>query len=261
MKKLQAPILFIALAAVAGCSPNYKVKDGRVFRVVDAVGYYNEIILEEADSKTFEDLGNGYAKDCCSVFWLDDLVASANPKSIKVLGQSYATDSNQVFHKGWLIHDADPNSFTIISKHENFSRDKNHVFFGDKSTDVLNPNKFEIVYDGSAARWGSDGVNYYHFGNFTGHILLESDYPSTQILSERYAIDKDSAYFENQEIIGADISSFKVLQTYFARDKFKVYFEHEQISDADADSFVASNSWFSRDKNCKYKRTEKVECN
>lgn len=260
MRNLIIPLLIIVFAPILGCSPNYKTKEGKVYRIVDAVGYYNEIHLEEADHTTFEDLGNGYAKDCCTVFWLDKPIESADPSTIKVFDQNYASDSLYVYFKGRMISGADPHSFNNISKHENVSRDKNHVFFGDKITGVLNPTEFNVIYDGATALWGRDGQYYYYFGNFTGSLVLESDYQSTQILSENYAVDKNSAYYKNEKIVEVDIDTFEVLNNWFARDKHNVFFESQQILGADANSFEATNGWFSTDKNCEYKKSQIITC-
>ena len=116
-----------------------------------SVYYYNSEIddfvkLEGADTKTFEVIGNGYAKDRNKIYFYD--IFRINKYPIKVFadknsftifenmdaeGFSYAEDKDHIYCNGKILEGADYESFKT-SRDERYSinkgtvKDKNHEY-------------------------------------------------------------------------------------------------------------------------------------
>ena len=89
-------------------------------------------------------------------------------------------------------------------------------------------------------------VFYYHDGAVT---MPEADFDTFVILSgsvtdvDRWALDKNAAYFDGQVISGADPYSFHLLDGFgYSADDHAVYWDGAAIPGADVSTFVAGNS-------------------
>ena len=77
--------------------------------------YYERRLIEEADSGTFEYLGNYYAKDSQSFYWGSALIEGADAETFTVIENWYAKDAQEVYWKGdSLSCNVDPDTFEIL---------------------------------------------------------------------------------------------------------------------------------------------------
>lgn len=106
-------------------------------------------ILENADTNTFENMGDGYARDKKYVWYIAETVMGGDVKTIQSLGGGYAKDVSQVYFDGLPLKNADPKTFEVISdtwlddrgnKHiDIYGKDKNYVFHLDRIEEGVNP--------------------------------------------------------------------------------------------------------------------------
>ena len=68
----------------------------------------------DASTLTFEELGDGYAKDAFTVFYLGRKIDGASVTSFKLLGDGYAKDAFTVYFLGKKMDDASVTSFKLL---------------------------------------------------------------------------------------------------------------------------------------------------
>lgn len=76
--------------------------------------------------------------------------------------------------------------------------------------------------------------------------ISEADYPSFNILSSNYAIDKKHVYYRINILDTADINSFVDLEGFYARDDSYVYYDGLIIHGADPGSIEVFHSLTNR---------------
>ena len=87
---------------------------------------YGFVILEDADTETFEKLDYPYSRDKDSVYYYDKLIKDADPNSFYLYKYGYNKDKNNVYLKEHKLENADPSSFEVLSY--GFSKDKNNYY-------------------------------------------------------------------------------------------------------------------------------------
>lgn len=252
--------LYISLFILSGCQPNYKVKDGGVYRIVSAVGHYNEILIKGADPATFEELNEGFAKDCCYVYWEGRALNLVDPLTTEVLSSKHLRDINRVFYKDKTIFGADPKTFKVDPSLERLSEDKNDFYFGNSPIGVKDKSQFKVVQTGHTALWASDGEFYYYIPNFSQIQKVKSKGNSSKILSEHYLIDDTSVYFGGNKLKGANPDEFVVIGNFHAKDNNNAYYKSDKIIGADVHSFKSELGMMSSDRRCTYRGSELLSC-
>lgn len=215
---------------LASCErkPGYK-NDGRqvTWNTSDIRAGHNSKIVE-ADPSTFEDLGNGYARDAQHAFHEGDVIKGADGKTFKILEKNYAVDANHVFHCDTIMKSADPKSFKVHGW--NLSEDKNDYYWKGTAIHVADKKSFVIVGDqeNEKTQWAKDKYNAYYMGK---RPVALADYDSFHPIGDIsnlnctgcYAADKYRVYFEDHIVEGADPESFTEVVGYVGQDKHRVY--------------------------------------
>ena len=226
---ITVPIILICMA-LTSCDrgPRYK-NDGKqvTWNTKDIwAGHHSRIV--DADPSTFEDLGDGYARDDQHAFLEGDIIMGADGKSFKCLGKRYAIDANHVFHDDTIMTNADPMSFIVYSRY--LTEDKKDFYWKGKGIHVADKKSFVILGDkeDEKTRWAKDKHNAYYMGKQPVPLAdYESFHPigdnSNLNCSGCYAADKYRVYFEDHIIEGADPESFTEVVGYIGQDKHRVY--------------------------------------
>jgi hypothetical protein len=224
----------ILLIFVAGCRDGYRVQGDQVVfsrlsgngrSLTGIPGAHAESFVQLADSD--------YGKDRSRVYWLGMVINGANPESFECLADLYSRDRDHVFWRENLIVGADPKTFVILNGEELWSRDARDIFYGDQPIGVKSPDNFRVLNDS----WATDGVSYYYVQQFAPKGILRSDYKSTKLLNDSYAVDREHAYYRTQSIPGADPATFKPLNECYAVDANRAYFEAAPVAGADVATF------------------------
>lgn len=173
--------------------------------------------LKGKDSKSFKYVGGPYARDSRFAYYCGRVLKNCkNPLDLKMMVPDdpwYVGDGELIYYDGAEIRGADYLSWRLIE--EGFSRDKNTIYFGSKKLPRVNISDWKIV----ERLYSSDGKSLYHM-----HIKIKGADPATwEFLENDYCKDKNSVYFGDKVIEGADPDSFKVTGERSGRDKLNSY--------------------------------------
>ena len=211
-------------------APRYK-NDGKqvTWHIWDIwAGHYFTVV--DADPASFEDLGNGYARDDQKAFLEGKIIKGADGKTFKCLEKPYAVDANHVFLLGTMMTGADPKSFIIHGQY--LTEDKNDFFWRGNPIHVSDKRSFVIIgdkdYDGT--QWAKDKNNAYYMGK---QPVPLADYDSFHVIKEtdsyglqgHYAADKYRVYYEDHIVEGADPETFTEIFDLVGQDKHRVYYQ------------------------------------
>ena len=219
----------------------YKIKN-------DAVYYYYQKIID-ADSSTFQELGDGWAKDKNYTFYegsriyYDNSTAdiyrarskpvSLDPATIKV-DPLYVSDKFGVWFYGtgrWRgikpLPDADLSTFSVISRLH--GKDSNNIYYGAQKIEGADVLSFTIAPHLNQDDWydlyATDKNNVYYGSS----LIKGADTKSFIYLGNEYAADKNHVYFKETVLPGADINSFILVSDYFAKDKTHIFSAGEML--------------------------------
>lgn len=236
----------LLITLLSGCQAGYIVKNGEVvFSWPTENGRHGKTV-QGADAASFEQLAEWeYGKDKRCVYWRGDLIAGADPQTFELLGHLYSRDRHQVFWQEKPIPGADRDTFVILDGPRLWSRDAGDVFFADEAIGVKDPKNFRVLdkTGASGGHWATDGVAYYNVSQYKAKGILPSDYATTRLLNEAYAVDKRQAYFRTQPIANSDPSTFSALNELYAVDASHAYFEGARIEGADRATFRQEGHW------------------
>lgn len=188
-------------------------------------GHWSRVV--DADPSTFEDLGNGYARDDQKAFLEGRIIEGADGKTFKCLKKPFAVDANHVFILDVMI-DADPKSFRIHGQY--LTEDKNDYFWRGNPIHVSDKRSFVIIGDKDyyGTKWAKDKNNAYYMGE---QPVPLADYDSFHVIKETdsrgvqgsYAADKYRVYCKDHIVEGADPETFTEVNENVGQDKYRVY--------------------------------------
>lgn len=193
-------------------------------------GNGHRVFVVDADPSTFEDLGDGYARDAQHVFLEGDIIKGADGKTFKYLEKRYAIDANHVFHYDTIMTVADLKSFKV---HGWFlAEDKKDFYWNGNAIHVADKKTFFIFGDENDwdTRWAKDKENAYCMGYAPVPLAdFESFHPigheKNGCLSGYYAADKYRVYYQDHFVDGADPETFAEIEFEVGQDRNRVYKE------------------------------------
>ena len=191
-------------------------------------GHWSRVV--DADPSTFEDLGNGYARDDQKAFLEGNIIKGADGKTFKCLQKPYAVDASHVFHLGTIMTGADPKSFKIHGQY--LTEDENDFFWCGKPIHVADKKTFVIIgdKDNEFTQWAKDKYNAYYMGEQpvpladynSFHLIRGIDSSGSQ---GHYAADKFRVYYVDHIVEGADPETFTEIIDWVGQDKHRVYYQ------------------------------------
>jgi hypothetical protein len=223
-------------------------------------------IFNGADAKTFGIIGNSFVKDKNHVYyttrWKNIALESADPKTFEYIGESYplvyAKDSKRVYviekygDPVHIIKNAHPATFELLK--ENYSKDKNHIYFQEKPAKGIDVKTFEIL-----GYFHVKDKNHVYMRNLYDYNPVKgADIETFEILTPLYTKDKNHVYYDSEIIQGADPAAFIIMETdkknegEYAADKKRVYYKGEVIPESDPSTFELMSVNFAKDKNHVY---------
>lgn len=209
---------------------------GHMFAKDEKHVFYRTDITEQANTDSFEVLKYGYSKDQNSVFYKANILPQADLETFFVIENErklpYSADKNGLIIKEKRINAMlDAHSFELLPRP--YSKDKNHVYFGDdfQILDHANPTTFVCPEFNSIVNYqyyAFDISRAFYYENGQISIIENIDAKTFKVLSTHYAKDKNNVYYKSQIIAGADIESFHIpikMNHRTAKDKTHTYFE------------------------------------
>lgn len=185
--------------------------------------YFEGLLIEGADSASFQDLGSGYARDSQAVYGKQRKLTERGAQ-FRVLEAGYATDGENHFFADVVIEDQ---GFELLAY--GYARTRDRVFHNGVVLAEANPRTFAMVPNGYGYARSADSV--YRNGVKLAGVdapTFEIKWPSNVTARDRYRV-----YYHDRPIHGAEPATFEQISSYLFRDRRAVYLEGKEIFGAD----------------------------
>ena len=211
----------------------YEVRGGRVF--------YGNVVLQNVDTRTFTDLGYGYAKDNDNVWWEGTMLPYVDAKSFRLNVQPGPGGPGAPGGPGGP---GAPGA-------------------GPGNNPGVGPGPGNGPgYPGNGPGYGPENYGKYTVKGSTvyynGEKVKGARASSFKDLGWGYAKDTFDVYYCGKEI-DASSSSFKVLEDGYAKDSFDVFYRGKEVKDAWPSSFKVLGQGYAKDSYRTYYRGVKVD--
>ena len=254
-------------------NPFIYIRDKNSIYVIDTeISHLGKI--RGVDTRTFEILERGYAKDATSVFYKNEKIEGVNPKNFSLLSigndegeharetQHYYTDGQKIYLSGKVLEGLDSTTFENVCR--NIIRDKDTVYqITEGGVTLLTTDSEHFECFGWPWTYLKDQENVWYFdeeiikipdadaSSFEAFGTYFSHYLSQEV-SYHSARDKNSGYFIGQKVEGVDGKTFQHWRDYITYDKNGVYFQDEKIDFIERDSFDPLQYSYLKDKDNVY---------
>lgn len=158
--------------------------------------------------------------------------------SFEALSEVYTRDKDRVYYKfdfddSFIVHplpEADPASFHLSA--DGLVRDKNHVWYGDRILDGIDPATAVMVRQDFTVIKDKDSVHYRY------DPIPGADPATFKHISSGYYADRKRVYWCKDPIPGTDPANFQVMgNSFIAKDSSRIYRSGEPLSGYDVASF------------------------
>lgn len=175
---------------------------------------YDGKVIREADAKTFQILGQGYAKDQYNVYLDGQVLRFVDPLTfrLKEQGDAYShrgTERPVDNHRGDYAH------------RPTYHKDNFNVYFNGEKVKGASAQTFRDLGDG----YGCDSFYAYYFGE----KIAGSAGSSFKLIGHGYSKDAFNVFYNGEKIQGASISSFRVDKDGYAHDAFNTFYFGKKI--------------------------------
>ena len=232
-KNILKVLLFLVLANV-GFGDVIQIL-GDYYSIYKGNVYYGNEILEGANPKTAELIGDNLLKDDKNVYYRGKKIKDVKIKNFEKLGRNYWENDNKIYYRNKKIENADIMSFKVLN--EDYAKDKNHVYCGNEVIDpspllgkIKNPETFEFLPNGIL--YGKDKYNVYYISNtmsncFDSYYFIHEvkgiNKDKVELLNDWFIKDDKNIYFKGKILEGADYNTFEVLPNGDGKDKNRSY--------------------------------------
>ena len=177
-----------------------------------------------------------YEVDRDRVYFGDEMVMHADTRSFIDLGFGYAKDRYHVYMNGRILEYVDPSSFRLKESrhrhgHANTDRDIQEpykgyhktsfsVYYGDKKIDAVSSQFVELDYG-----YAKDSFSVF----FLGEKIKGATCSSFEVLGGGYAKDAFSVYYYGEKVEGAFASTFRYTSNGYAEDSLNTYYRGKKL--------------------------------
>lgn len=192
-----------------------------------------------------------YTQDRDHVYYRGGVLRDADARSFEFLGHGYAKDNWHVFYNGRILNGADPSTFILYEDADN------HIVYrpnGSGRPGGMRPHRPDEGQGASNYGYTHDTFNAY----YRGSKIDGASGSSFQVLTDGYAKDSFNAYFEGRKIEGSSGSSFQVLRGGYSRDSFNAFYYGRKIEGSSGSSFQVTEDGYAKDTFNTYYRGKKI---
>ena len=234
------------------------------YRIIDGKVYYNNIILHEADPRTIQDMGYGYAKDDEYVWFEGKILPLVDPHSFRLkhtappdgpvppqhgsqdfgwddflsilFGSGQGGGQNPGYDQG---HGHNPGGHG----HDHMHQERGYEIVGTKVyyNGVLVANASAHSFKDLGWGYAKDNSRVYYCGK-----KLTNNPSRFKALTDGYAMDSFDVYYFGEEI-EASTSGFKVLSDGYAKDAFDAYYCGKEVVGSSASTFQVLGNGYAKD--------------
>lgn len=253
LKRVWMGAMFLTLATSMSAQryqSMYAVKNNKVT--------YDNKTIREADARSFQVLGYGYAKDRYNVYLDGNVLRFVDPQTFRVQGQPNNMGPVQAMPgepqpghgHGEGMHPGEPqpgNGYHIGDEFHgqyhperlDYMITRNEVYFAGRRIAGASATTFKDLGEG----YGKDAFDVYYYGE----KIKGASASSFKVVGEGYSRDNFSAFFRGKEIKGSSGSTFKLIGQGYAKDAFDVYYYGEEIKGATPNSFKLDGNGYAHD--------------
>jgi hypothetical protein len=196
-KMLWGSALLAATLLLAGCNPQYLIKNGQVYikewNEADGTG---ERLVAGADASTFQpfktDANVLVGRDQYHVFLDGGVLGQADPKTMTYLGNYFFADKQTVYFVGFQN---DSSGYEVMGANPRTTR---------------TAKEYPWAYDDQHAIYGPD-------------LLKVPDSNTLVGLSDSWAKTASKVLYKRKILDGADATTFRVVDDYTGQDKYRRY--------------------------------------
>ena len=229
---------------------DYEVRSGKV--------YYGRIEIKDADYRTFENLGHGYAKDKANVWWKGTVLPYVDAKYFRLTTQSGNTGTTPDYGPGAPgapgYGPSTPGAPGYGPSTPGAPGQGNPPGYG-PGTPGYGPGApgYGPGYGPGAPGYGNVPGGYGHqyviSGNtvyYNGEKVKGARVSSFKDLGWGYAMDTFDVYYCGKEI-DASTMNFEVLTDGYAKNVFDVFYCGEEVKGASPSSFKVLSNGYAKD--------------
>lgn len=236
------------------------------YRIMGGKVYYNNIIMHEADPRTIQDLGYGYAKDDEYVWFEGRILPLVDPYTFRLKysvppsgpvppqhgSQDFGLDDlfSILFGNGSNQNGGQTPGYDQGHGHNPGGHGPGHmqpergyeivgnkVYYNGVLVSNASPHSFKDLGWGYA----KDSSRAYYCGR-----KISNDPTRFKALADGYAMDAFDVYYFGQEI-EASTSGFKVLSDGYAKDAFDAYYCGKEVVGSSASTFQVLGNGYAKD--------------
>ena len=265
-KTLAVAVLLMSAVAAFAQSPTSRpappTQHEGAYRIMDGKVYYNNVIMHDADPRTIQDLGYGYAKDNEYVWFEGKILPLVDPYTFR-LKHSAPPAGSVPPHQGSQGFGLDDLLSVLLGNGSNHNGghapgyDQGHGGYGpghmhqERGYEIVGNKVYYngvLVSNASAHSfkdlgWGyaKDSSRVYYCGK-----KISNDPTRFKALADGYAMDAFDVYYFGKEI-EASTSGFKVLSDGYAKDAFDAYYCGKEVVGSSASTFQVLGNGYAKD--------------
>jgi len=220
--------------------------------------------LENANPASFVVLGEGYAKDNSTAWYIDGAFKVDHLESMKVLNHHFVVDNKTAYLDRRPIAGSDGKTFELISEY--YAKDANKYYYCTTIDGQNDIKPIDCHYESFVVidhPYAKDKSSVF----YEGDKLSEASSSTFELISYGYSRDRQHVFFRNLIVDKADPSTFITFtenensmgETVYAKDKQSIFINDKRFSEADIATFKILDEKYSIDKNGVYFRKIKVK--
>lgn len=213
--------------------------------------------LENADIKTFVSLGEGYAKDKSTAWYLNKDFNVNDLESLTVLNHHFIKDIKTAYLDRKPVEGSDGKTFELISDHHAKDAFRYYYCTPNPGSYEINPIKCEYAsFEIIDHQFAKDSNHVFYLGN----QINKAHSPTFELISFGYSKDMNNVFYQDAVISGADPATFSTFtenqnslgETMYAKDKNSIYINGSKFLSTDPATFRILNEKYTMDKNGVY---------
>ena len=196
----------------------------------DGEGYAISTIIQEADPESFQKIDHDWGKDASNYFYRNKVI-EVDYSTFRNLHNYFSKDDSTVYmhyNGSFMKISASAPTFTIVDTSD-YAYDKNNLYHPSFEKDDANGIQLLTIEHDDIDKIKLYNKHYLLSGGniyYRGLMIEGATRTSFEVISDRYAKDETTVFFEEKKVEGADVKTFKI-----SDDGLIVYDKHGNYRD------------------------------
>ncbi len=205
--------------------------------------YYRGEAIDQADAQSFEPINNFFSKDKHRLYYEEKPLPHSDPHSYQYIDEYFSKDKHQVYYFSIIILGVDAMHFSSSDASRLQGSDYRLLFENEHEAQFVLKKNIEDSLEGFSTYHGDVYINNYkvHGAKSDGFLRL-----SSEDFFYRYG---QKIFYLSLEVKGADAESFEVISGRFAKDKNHLYWMGDIVEGVDVKTFVYQEGIYAEERN------------